>query len=244
MNNENLILKISNYNTLCQGIKKFAKIRKLPSGKYRVLSEKNRNLGTYSNRTAAEKRLKQVEYFKYLDTLDLKEKKIIDLSKLNQPSLSALMRELNKKADKEQIKKFLEIYKRLFDQALKNKIKKPDVVALKHSLIKLNKIYKIKFNKKLVKTAALEELGDPVTVGNYLANIVRFILNRISPAKRQKSIDKLKTKFYYLDESELSTKKMPASSSLGQSITFVKTVLFNHNAKYIREVLNNLVKFL
>ena len=243
--NKDDLLKISIlYADRCQGILKFAKIRKLPSGKYRVLSRTNRNLGTYSTKKGAEKRLKEVEYFKYLDTLDLKEKKEIDLSDLEESSLSAFMRELNKKADKEQVKKFLEIYKHHFDQAIKNKVKKPDMVALKHSLIKLNNIYKVKINKKITKTAALEELGDARVVGNYLANIVKFILNRISPAKRQRSIDKLKTKFYYLNENDLSTKKMPASSSMGQSITFVKTVLFNHNPKYIRDVLNNLIKYL
>lgn len=242
--NLELVNIIDKYDNVCQGMLKFAKIRKLPSGRYRVLSKTNRNLGTYSSEKAAKKRLKQVEYFKYLDTLELNEKNTIDLSSLHEVSLSSLMRELNKQKDKNISKNFIKIYKRHFDEALKNKIKKPEVVALNHALLQFGKKYKLKLNKKIKKTAALEELGNPVTVGSYLANIVRFILNRISPAKRQKSINRLKSKFYYLDENELAAKKMPASSSLGQSITFVKTVLFNHNPRYTREVLNNLVKFL
>lgn len=34
--------------------------------KYRVVSENGRNLGTYSTRAEAEKRLKQVEMFKHM----------------------------------------------------------------------------------------------------------------------------------------------------------------------------------
>jgi hypothetical protein len=240
------LIKISdNYLQQCQQLVKLAKVKKLPSGKYRVLSQTGRNLGTYSSKKAAEKRLKQVEYFKYLDTLQVKDdKQEIDLSKLEEISLSSLMRELNKKATKEQVKKFLEIYKLHFDECIKNKIKDPAQTALQHSLIKFETLYKLKFNKKLVKNASITELGSPVTVGNYLANIVKFILTKISPAKRQNSINKVKQKIYNLNENELATKKMPASSSLGQSITFVKTVLFNQNPKYIREVLNSTVKFL
>jgi hypothetical protein len=239
-------VKISDiYQQHCQNtIVKSAKIKKLPSGKYRVLSQRNRNLGTFSSKKAAEKRLKQVEYFKYLDTLDLKPKKELDLSKIKFFSLSAIMRELNK-IDPDIANEFIKEYKFYFDQAVKSKMKNVPNVALDHALKKFKKLYKIKIKNKLVKVAAsLPSLGDPKTVGNYLANIVKFILNRISPAKRQKSINRLKQKFYYLNENELGSKKMPASSSLGQSITFVKTVLFNHNPRYIREVLNNLVRYL
>jgi len=243
---DNFIKIADLYQQQCQhAIVKSAKIKKLTSGKYRVLSQKNRNLGTFSSEKAAKKRLKQVEYFKYLDTLHLKPKKTIDLSKIKLFSLSAIMREINKKADKKTADKFMEIYKFYFDQAIKSKLKNISDIALDHALKKFKTLYNVKIKNKLVKVAAtLPSLGDPKTVGNYLANIVKFILNRISPAKRQKSLNKLKQKFYYLNENELGSKKMPASSSLGQSITFVKTVLFNHNPRYIREVLNNLVRYL
>jgi hypothetical protein len=38
-------------------------IKKVNSG-YRVTSEKGKNMGTYKSKSGAEKRLKQVEYFK------------------------------------------------------------------------------------------------------------------------------------------------------------------------------------
>lgn len=39
----------------------------MPNGKYRVLSEEGKNLGESDSRAGAEKRLQEVEYFKYLD---------------------------------------------------------------------------------------------------------------------------------------------------------------------------------
>lgn len=42
----------------------YSKIVKIKN-KYRVVSESGKNLGTYNTRAEAEKRLKQVEYFKH-----------------------------------------------------------------------------------------------------------------------------------------------------------------------------------
>ena len=41
-------------------------IRKLPSGKYKVLSESGRSMGTYDTKEKAEKRLKTIEMFKHM----------------------------------------------------------------------------------------------------------------------------------------------------------------------------------
>ena len=94
----------------------------------------------------------------------------------------------------------------------------------------------------MVKNAATSELGDPKLVGKYLADIIRFTLTRISPERRPQSIENLKQKIYNLNEQAIAIKTLPPSSALGQSITFVKHVLFNHDARYIREVLNNIVR--
>jgi hypothetical protein len=240
------IIKIADeYYIDCVSIIKLAYIRKLPNGKYRVLSEKGKNLGTYTSKEQAKKRLKQVEYFKYLSEKDKnKTEDAIDLSNVKEFSLSNIMRELNKKASKKQIIEFLEIYKKYFDKCIKNKTKNADEVALKLTFKDFCNSNNVKVNNKFVKVAESKTLGDPVSVGKYLSDIVKFILNKISPGKRQKALDKLKYKFYYLNENEIALKKMPASSAMGQSITFVKTVLFDKDARYIREVLNNLVKFL
>ena len=48
-------------------IAKIAYIKKMPSGKYRVLSGKGKNLGESKSRKGAEERLKEIEYFKHMD---------------------------------------------------------------------------------------------------------------------------------------------------------------------------------
>lgn len=46
---------------------KYARIKKMPNGKYRVLSEQGKNLGESQSRKGAEERLKEVEMFKHMD---------------------------------------------------------------------------------------------------------------------------------------------------------------------------------
>lgn len=230
------------YEQLCSSIIKEGRVKKLPNGKYRVLSETGKNLGESDSRVGAEKRLKQIEYFKHKDQHSVEDKKIIDLTTADEFAYSAIMRCLNKQASKEQVIEFLKMFKKEFDKAIKKKFQKPEKIALQNSLISFNKIHPIKVKKKLVKTAATSELGDPVLVGKYLADIIKFTLNRISPARRGMALAKLRTKIYHLNEQQLSTKVMPPSSSMGQSITFLKHVLFNHDAQYIREVLNNITR--
>ena len=237
MNIDNILKLANNYCNLI----KISYIRKLPNGKYRVLSEKGKNLGTYNSRDAAKKRLKQIEYFKHVNKADDKID-AIDLSDIKEFSYSAFIRELRQKCSKEQVIDFLKIYKLQFDKAIKGKLHKPEKIALQNAIIKFNRLYKIKLNKKLIKNAAISELGDPALVGKYLSDIIKFVLTRISPERRRISIENLKNKIYHLDENDISSKEMPASSAIGQSITFVKHVLFNHDAKYIREVINNIVR--
>lgn len=232
---------ISKFSDKYENILKIAKIRKLPNGKYRVLSKKNKNLGTYNTKAQAKKRLNQVEFFKFLDKLDTNDS-LIDLTEVDEFSYSAMIRKLREKASKEQVIEFLTIYKKNFDRSIKNRLQKPEKIALQKTVIEFNKLHKIKLNKEIIKNAAVSELGNPQVVGKYLSNIVKFIMNKISQENRQKSINNLKNKFYYMNENEIASKKMPASSALGQSITFVKHVLFNHDSRYIREVLNSLVK--
>lgn len=169
------------------------------------------------------------------------DEKVIDLTGAIDFSYSAIMREMRQKADKEQVRLFLTLFKKEFDGALKKKIQKPERVALQNALVKFNKQHKVKCTKKLVKNAAVSELGEPTMVGQYLANIVRFTLNRLDPDKRALAVDKLKKKFYTFNAQEISQKNLPPTSSIGQSITFVKHVLFNQDPLYIREVINSLV---
>ena len=216
-----------------------AKIRNLGDGKYRVESEKGKNLGTYKSKEKAKLRLRQVEFFKHLDENKANDK-AIDLTDIDELSYSALMRKINEKGTQDQLINFMKIFKSQFDKAIKGKLHKPEKVALHKTLVLFNKLYPIKLDKDMVKNAAVAELGNAEQVGKYLADIVRFTLNRISPETRQKSINNLKQKFVEMNATEISSKHMPASSSLGSSITFIKHVLFGHDGNYVREVLDSL----
>src|SRR4029077_8575299 len=74
--------------------------------------------------------------------------------------------------------------------------------------------------------------------GKYLADVVRYILGRIPEKSRGNAIQNLKHKLSLLDVNELSRKKMPVYSSIGQSITLLKTIFHGQNASWISEVLN------
>jgi hypothetical protein len=170
--------------------------------------------------------------------------KIIDLSKADDFSFSAIMRKLREQASEEQVREFLKLFKSCFDKAVQRNLENPEKVALQNSIIAFSKNYKIKLSKDLVKNATVSELGEASRVGKYLADIIRFTLTRISPDRRLKAINSLKHKIYGLNENDIANKNLPASSAMGQSITFVKHVLFNHNPIYIRDVLNNIVRYL
>lgn len=239
----NLIESINQYHDTC--LFSYARIKQI-GNKWRVLSRKGKNLGTFNSERAAKKHLIQVEYFKHLDKSHAEDEtvSIIDLTKAEEFAYSAIMRQMRQKASAEQVKIFLKLFKAEFDKAVKTKIKQPERVALQNSLVKFDKIHKIKLDKKLIKNAAVSELGDSKAVGAYLANIVHFILNRVPVEKRLVARDNLKQKFALMGEGEIASKHLPDSAAIAQSITFVKHVLFNHDANYIREVLNSLVNAL
>ena len=119
---------------MVEEIIKKAVIKKLPGKeKWQVLSEKGKNLGTYDSKEKAEKRLKQVEYFKHLD----KKKRKADLT-LNYfkkaseetPTYSAMMRELNKKKNPELREEFMRKFKDAFDQAMEQELEDAQTLAL------------------------------------------------------------------------------------------------------------------
>lgn len=164
---------------------------------------------------------------------------IVDLTGINDFSYSAVMRRLRQECSPEIVQEFLDAYKQCFDALVINQVEDPSQVALQFAIkmFSVNHPVSIEIKKEA-------QYSNSTLVGKYLADIIKFTLNRISPEKRPKSINTLKRKIYLLNENELANKNLPASSSMGQAITFVKNVLFNHNPRYIREVLNSVVKFL
>ena len=240
-NDTKTILQLAdNYDQSCQQLIKLSFVKKMPNGKWRVLSHKGKNLGTYDTKEEAVTRLRQVEYFKNKADDNKADDKVIDLTDVDDFSYSAIMRKIRQQASKEQVLLFLKLFKLQFDKAVKNKLQKPEKVALQNTIVKFNKLHKVKINKKFVKIATVTELGNPVEVGRYLANICRFILNRLDTEKRNKALESLRNKFYTINSSELANKTSPPTAAVGQSITFVKHVLLNQNPQYIRDVLNNI----
>lgn len=121
---------------------KTAYIKKMPNGKYRVFSEKGKNLGTYPSHDQAKKRLRQIEFFKHKKASD----NSLDLSKLEDVGYSAIVRELNKNGDQEMILDFLNIYKKCFDHAVLNNENEEKV--LPKTLMIFGKKYKLHLPKK------------------------------------------------------------------------------------------------
>ena len=228
MNNIDTILHMASiYESRC--INDLVKIAKSPN----------------SRSGASSKKIKKVDYLKHFDHSEADDSSaIIDLTDIDEFAYSAVMRKIRQKATPEQVKVFLQLFKQQFDRAVKGKVHRPERIALQNTLIKFNKLHKIKLDKKMVKLAAIAELGNSEQVGKYLSDIVRFTLQRIPAEKRQSAIDNLKNKFSAMNESEIASKQLPESSALGQAIVFVKHVLFNHDPKYIREVLNSLARSL
>jgi hypothetical protein len=133
---------------------KIAYIKQISKGKWRVLSKKGRNLGTYSSKEEAEKRLKQVEFFKHWPFHPVRKKKAVQnlynkivfgeenlpetevISSRSETSLaeatstfSAEMRELRKN-NPEKVINFLKQFNISFQNALRESIENPEQAAL------------------------------------------------------------------------------------------------------------------
>lgn len=131
-------------------------IKQISPGKWRVVSRTGKNLGTYTSRMDAEKRLKQVEMFKHMDKKRKKAEVLRDLAvrfklagehdlsdkilcalagvsgaKNPKPHLSYsyVMRKLRKE-DANKALKFQEAFKRVFDEAVKEDLENTEGLAL------------------------------------------------------------------------------------------------------------------
>ena len=137
------------YNGLCLlNIMKLAYIRKTPDGKYRVLSEKGKHLGTYRSKEQAEKRLKQIEYFKHKKKKKASDinPECVDLTELDNLSYSAVMRELRQQCDNEAVLFFLNTFKSVFDKLIFDGQEHPAEKALPLTIILFGKKYPVELN--------------------------------------------------------------------------------------------------
>jgi transcription termination factor NusB len=232
MSNNN-VSKIANYAEEFAGFCNDALIKtayiKKRDGKWVILSEKGKVLGTYDTKESAVKRLKQIEWFKAH-----KKKKAS-----KEDSYSSIMRDLRKSSDEDTIKCFQEEFKKAFDQAMIDGDEEPEKAALEKAMENIRDE-----NELMEKAASAINLGDAETAGKYLADLIKFLTRRISAERRPRALESLKRKIYYINEYQIAQKKTPPSSSMGQSITLLKTILLEHEPQYIRGVLNSIVKHL
>lgn len=240
MNNATFLYNAANAYQELSGFYKLSYIRKLPNGKYRVFSSKGRNLGTYDSMKAAKKRLKNVEMFKHMKRLKKKASVEIDLSNIEDFSYSAIMRQINKQVGESVCRDFAEIYKKYFDQYVLDNDKDAEEKSLADTLKDFSDMYALKGSFE--KTAA--NASNEAMVAKYLSHIIQFSLGKIPQEKRQKSLQKVKTKIGKLDINDIATKKMPSSAAIGQSITFIKHTLFGQNPQYIKNVIQYLLRYL
>lgn len=224
-----LLIATSMFESLCAGLQKVSFIRKMPKGYWGVFSHKGKLLGKYKTKELAVKRLKQIEFFKHKNASTEKE----------EPTYSALMRDLGKKYDQDILRKFRETFKEAFDQALLSGDEDPEKTALNTAIDFVNEL-----DENLSKVASAIQMGDPEYAGKYISEIIKFLCRRIDKDNRKKSLNNLKKKLYLLNEFDLSKKKMPASASLGQAISLTKNLLMMHPPSYVRAVLNSIVKYL
>lgn len=218
-------IKIENYcedfYELTAGLAKVAFIRK-KKNKWEVVSRKGKSLGTYDTKAEAEKRLRQIEYFKH--------KK----ASLDNPALtySSLVRFLGQQFDSSTVEKFQKIFKDNFDRLYLEGNEEPEHEALELSLSAM---------KNFKKKATAIEMGDPIFAGKRLSELVKFLLRRVPEDKRFKALQAAKKKIFMLNEYEMGAKKMPIFSPVANSITVLKNILLEHEPEYIRKVLNAVV---
>ena len=78
--------------------------------------------------------------------------------------------------------------------------------------------------------------------GRGIAEVIKFLMRKIPYEKRPHSIMSLRQKIWNLNEYDMASKKSPNTAAMGQSITFIKTLLNGRAPGFIRNVLSVVVQ--
>jgi hypothetical protein len=97
---------------------------------------------------------------------------------------------------------------------------------------------------EIEKLAQSISLGEPVQVGQEMAAVIGFILRSLPPEDRMAALANLKQRIATLNAAEISSKSAPPTATIGQSLTFVKTLLNGLPYNYIQTVLDSTLKSL
>lgn len=106
-------------------------IKKINKNTWRVFSEKGKNMGTYKSEEAAKKRLKQIEFFKHVNSRVNLYNKIskAENKEENISTYSAYLRKINKE-NPELIIETMKKFKEIFDKALEQDTPLEDIESV------------------------------------------------------------------------------------------------------------------
>ncbi len=165
-------------------------------------------------------------------------------------SYSYIMRQLRQAGDPDRVREFQIAFKKAFDEAYLENIENLDDVALLQAIqeckLQPSEIDKTAEEKEveseLTKVAQVAaDLGDPAFAGRAIAEIIKFLMRKIPYEQRPSRVIAMRPKILGMDEYEMASKKSPATASMGQSITLIKTLLNGKDPAYIRKTLENIV---
>lgn len=174
---------------------------------------------------------KQIESFVFFVKNADKSRKTIDLTDIDSFTLSAVMRKLNERCDQETIKNFLDVYFECFNDLVDDS-DNLEQDALKKALEEFADEISIQ------KNAALDS---PDQISSHMVNIIHLLIQKIKPESRAGAVQSLKSKLSAVDVNDMANKNMPASSAIGQSISFVKNILFDKDPTFIKNILAEVV---
>ena len=83
---------------------------------------------------------------------------------------------------------------------------------------------------------------NPVYVAEVLEQIIRIMINRMSPESRQKSVLNVKNRVNQLQPMDLSSKKSPGGAAIEASISLVRNILNSRDPYFINTVLKELAQ--
>jgi transcription termination factor NusB len=89
------------------------------------------------------------------------------------------------------------------------------------------------------KTAQMLE-NNPVYVAEEIANIIKIMINNMSPESRGRSFNNVKNKINEFNIMEISNKKAPGGAAIGVSLGLIKNILNGKDPYFINTVLQEL----
>lgn len=89
------------------------------------------------------------------------------------------------------------------------------------------------------KTAQMLE-NNPVYVAEEIANIIKIMINNMSPESRGRSFSNVKNKINEFNTMEMSNKKAPGGAAIGVSLGLIKNILNGKDPYFINTVLQEL----